>query len=56
MRQLDDLAATAFSIGHVALGCALGYLDFRFAAGDGAAIIRSSRWAQFLAPAVGPRH
>jgi glutathione S-transferase len=34
LRQLDDeaqaLAETAFSIGHVAIGCALGYLDFRF--------------------------
>lgn len=32
--QLDDeaqaLAETAFSIGHVTLGCALGYLDYRF--------------------------
>jgi glutathione S-transferase len=32
--QLDDeaqaLAETPFSIGHVAVGCALGYLDYRF--------------------------
>jgi glutathione S-transferase len=33
-REVDDLAASAFSIGHIALGCALGYLDFRFAAED----------------------
>ena len=32
--EVDDLAATPFSIGHIALGCALGYLDFRFAAED----------------------
>jgi glutathione S-transferase len=35
LRQLDDeaqaLAETPFSIGHVAVGCALGYLDYRFA-------------------------
>lgn len=34
LKQLDDeaqaLNETAFSIGHVALGCALGYLDYRF--------------------------
>ncbi len=30
-READELAASAFSIGHVALGCALAYLDFRFA-------------------------
>lgn len=34
LRQLDDeaqaLDETIFSIGHVALGCALGYLDHRF--------------------------
>jgi glutathione S-transferase len=33
-REVDDLAGSAFSIGHIALGCALGYLDFRFAAED----------------------
>jgi glutathione S-transferase len=32
--EVDNLAALAFSIGHIALGCALGYLDFRFAAED----------------------
>lgn len=34
LRLLDDeaqaLDETAFSIGHVAIGCALGYLDYRF--------------------------
>jgi glutathione S-transferase len=34
LKQLDDeaqaLNETTFSIGHVALGCALGYLDYRF--------------------------
>jgi glutathione S-transferase len=34
LKQLDDeaqaLAETPFSIGHVAIGCALGYLDYRF--------------------------
>jgi glutathione S-transferase len=36
LEQLDDeaqaLAETAFAIGHVTLGCALGYLDYRFSA------------------------
>ncbi len=34
LRQLDDeaqaLTETPFSIGHIAVGCALGYLDYRF--------------------------
>ena len=34
LRQLDDeaqaLAETPFSIGHIAVACALGYLDYRF--------------------------
>jgi glutathione S-transferase len=34
LRQLDDetqaLAETGFAIGHVTVGCALGYLDYRF--------------------------
>jgi glutathione S-transferase len=38
LRALDDeagdLAATPFSVGHIAIGCALSYLDFRFAADD----------------------
>jgi glutathione S-transferase len=29
-READDLDGAAFSIGHIALGCALGYLDYRF--------------------------
>ncbi len=33
-REASDLGATAFSIGHIAIGCALSYLDFRFAAED----------------------
>ena len=28
--EADDLAASRFSIGHIALGVALGYIDFRF--------------------------
>ncbi len=38
LRALDgeaaSLAATPFSVGHVAIGCALSYLDFRFADDD----------------------
>ncbi len=30
--EADDLAATPFGIGHIAIGVALGYLDFRFKA------------------------
>ena len=30
-READAIAASPFSIGHIAVGCALGYLDFRFA-------------------------
>ena len=30
-REAPDLESSAFSIGHVAIGCALAYLDFRFA-------------------------
>ncbi len=33
-KEAGDLAATPFSIGHIAIGCALCYLDFRFAADD----------------------
>ena len=29
-QEADAIAATAFTIGHVAIGVALGYLDFRF--------------------------
>jgi glutathione S-transferase len=32
--EVDQLSAAPFSIGHVAIGCALGYLDFRFASED----------------------
>lgn len=30
-KEADAIAASPFSIGHVAVGCALGYMDFRFA-------------------------
>jgi glutathione S-transferase len=29
--EADELAAAPFGVGHIALGCALGYIDFRFA-------------------------
>jgi len=29
--EMREIQATPFAIGHIALGCALGYLDFRFA-------------------------
>jgi glutathione S-transferase len=32
--EAPDIAATLFSIGHIAIGCALSYLDFRFADED----------------------
>ena len=33
-READALAASAFDIGYIAIGCALSYLDFRFAEKD----------------------
>ena len=33
-READALAASGFDIGHIAIGCALSYLDFRFAEED----------------------
>jgi glutathione S-transferase len=33
-REAETLAASAFGIGHIAIGCALCYLDFRFADQD----------------------
>ena len=33
-QEVDNLAATPFGIGHVAIGCALSYLDFRYADED----------------------
>jgi glutathione S-transferase len=33
-REAQGIAAMPFDIGHVTLGCALAYLDFRFAADD----------------------
>ena len=44
-READAIAGAPFGIGHIAIGCALGYLDFRFADmswRDGHA--RISRW------------
>jgi glutathione S-transferase len=32
--EADRLAADAFGIGHIAIGCALSHLDFRFSADD----------------------
>jgi glutathione S-transferase len=32
--EAGDLAASPFGIGHIAIGCALSYLDFRFAHED----------------------
>lgn len=32
--EAEALASSSFSIGHIAIGCALSYLDFRFAADD----------------------
>jgi glutathione S-transferase len=32
--EADALAASGFDIGHIAIGCALSYLDFRFAQED----------------------
>jgi glutathione S-transferase len=33
-REAQALAASGFDIGHIAIGCALSYLDFRFADND----------------------
>jgi glutathione S-transferase len=33
-REAEDLTGTPFGIGHVAIGCALSYLDFRFSDED----------------------
>ena len=50
LKQLDDeaqaLAETAFAIGHVTIGCALGYLDYRFDAFGWRA--KAPRLAQWL--------
>jgi glutathione S-transferase len=32
--EAGDLAASAFTVGHIAIGCALSYLDFRFSDED----------------------
>jgi glutathione S-transferase len=33
-REAGDLARSPFTVGHIAIGCALSYLDFRFAKDD----------------------
>jgi glutathione S-transferase len=33
-REAGELAASAFGVGHIAIGCALSYLDFRFSNED----------------------
>jgi glutathione S-transferase len=33
-QEAGDLASSPFTIGHIAIGCALSYLDFRFARDD----------------------
>src|SRR5205807_7583992 len=33
-KEAGDLASSPFSVGHIAIGCALSYLDFRFAQDD----------------------
>ena len=33
-REAESLITTPFGIGHIAIGCALSYLDFRFADED----------------------
>ena len=33
-QEAEALASSSFSIGHIAIGCALSYLDFRFATDD----------------------
>ena len=40
-READAMAAIAFDIGHIAIGCALSYLDFRFADPIGVKTIRA---------------
>ena len=50
-READALAGSPFSIGHIAVGCALSYLDFRFADEDWRKDYpRAARWhADFAA-------
>jgi glutathione S-transferase len=33
-KEAGDLASSPFTVGHIAIGCALSYLDFRFARDD----------------------
>jgi glutathione S-transferase len=49
-READALAASPFNIGHIAVGCALSYLDFRFADEDWRKDHpRAARWHQDFA-------
>ena len=49
-REAGALAATPFGIGHIAIGCALSHLDFRFAADDWrAGRSKLARWHAELA-------
>lgn len=50
-REAEALAATPFDIGHVSIGCALSYLDFRYAGGEWRKNhLRLAKWhASFLA-------
>ena len=54
-REAESLTTTPFGIGHIAIGCALSYLDFRFAAENWRkGYLRLANWhASFAArPAV----
>src|SRR5499426_4488477 len=49
-REAQALAASPFTIGHIAIGCALSYLDFRFADEDWRKDHpRAARWHQDFA-------
>lgn len=49
-READALAATPVDIGHVAIGCALGYADFRFSGiGWRSGHARIARWQETFA-------
>jgi glutathione S-transferase len=48
-KEADALAASPFSIGHIAIGCALSYLDFRFADEDWRKDHpRAARWHKYF--------
>lgn len=49
-READGLRAAPFTIGHIGIGCALGYLDFRFGEVQWrGANARLARWAETFA-------